>query len=238
MLQYSDSNTSRIILALDVSTDTEAYNILNLIGSSIKWVKVGLQLFLKYGRPFIENLYKKKYNIFLDLKLYDIPNQVSAGIKSLKDLPIKMLSVHISGGSEMLKTALEAQRNTNPNLQLVGVTMLTSINQKILISTGIYDTPMQQVLRLAKIATSVGFNHLVCSPLEVKTLHKFISNDIILITPGIRSSTMNVFDQKRTLNAKETIAVGANFLVIGRPIIFSKNPASAVIDIQNEISKA
>jgi len=178
------------------------------------------------------------FNVFLDLKLHDIPNTVAKAIESLAPLPIGMLTLHTGGGREMMVAAKEAQQATKPDLMLLGVTVLTSLDMIGLREVGVTDTPDVQVARLAHLAVDSGLSGLVCSPLEVKALRANlqIPREVKLITPGIRpSNDPTSDDQKRVMSPAEAAAAGASFIVVGRPILKAKDPAAAARAILAEL---
>lgn len=230
------SNTKcTLILALDVSTKEEALSILKTIGAELKWVKIGLQLFTRYGPEIVNEISGLGYKIFLDLKLHDIPNTVASAVKSLSILPIHLLSIHASGGREMMRKAHEASKSSNPNLKLTGISVLTSMNEGELEEIGIKDQPQDQVQRLAKLAIKENITTLVCSPLELPILRKILGPEIALITPGIRPMGTESGDQKRIMTPSEAAKLGASFIVVGRPILLASSPKIAVEEILKEI---
>ncbi len=175
-----------LILALDVPTREEAAPILRQLRGQLGWVKLGLQMFTAYGPDYVREVAGMGFNVFLDLKLHDIPNTVAKAVESLGPLPIKMLTLHTSGGSEMMRAAAAAQQKTNPNLLLLGVTVLTSTDAAGLNEIGVAAAPADQVARLGKLAIDSGLSGLVCSPLEVELLRRTLPDWTRLITPGIR----------------------------------------------------
>ncbi|MFT3870274.1 MAG: orotidine-5'-phosphate decarboxylase [Nibricoccus sp.] len=227
-----------LILALDVPTREQAAPILRQLRGNLRWVKIGLQMFTAYGPDYVKSIADDGFNIFLDLKLHDIPNTVAKAIESLAPLPIGMLTLHTSGGREMMTAAKEAQQATKPDLLLLGVTVLTSFDALGLREVGVTNTPDAQVARLAHLAVDSGLNGLVCSPLEVAALRRqFILNPgVKLITPGIRpANDPTSDDQKRVLSPAEAAAAGASYIVVGRPILKAKDPAAAARAILAEL---
>ena len=175
-----------LILALDVPTREEAAPILRQLRGQLGWVKLGLQMFTAYGPDYVREVAGMGFNVFLDLKLHDIPNTVAKAVESLGPLPIKMLTLHTSGGGEMMRAAAAAQQKANPNLLLLGVTVLTSTDAAGLNEIGVAASPADQVARLGKLAVDSGLSGLVCSPLEVGLLRRTLPDWTRLITPGIR----------------------------------------------------
>lgn len=229
------NHSCELILALDVSSLDEAKKILHTIGSQLKWVKVGLQLFTSYGPSIVTALSDLGFNIFLDLKFHDIPNQVAGAIKSLKGLPIGLLTLHTSGGEEMLQWANRAREEINHPMQLLGITVLTSMDQNGLKSIGVNASPEEQVLKLGTLGIKSGLQGLVCSPLELAMLRKKLGERPLLVTPGIRPTGADLNEQKRVMTPKEAVLAGASYIVIGRPILNAPNPAETVESILEEI---
>lgn len=225
----------KLILALDVPTREEAFAMLERCGNELRWVKVGLQLFVKYGPGFVNEVAERGYEVFLDLKLHDIPNTVASAIRSLEGLPIGMLTIHSMGGQEMMSRAAEAAAAINPDLTLLGVTVLTSMNRTNLATIGFDDDPEAMVLRLARLASESGLGGLVCSPLELPMVRKELGPDIAIITPGVRPEGASADDQKRTLTPAGARAKGASFIVVGRPILKADDPSQAIRRIMAEL---
>ncbi len=226
---------SPVILPLDFEDKTEALSTLEAIGPELQWVKVGLQMYLKYGGSFVEELAGRGYQIFLDLKLHDIPNTVAGAIRSIASLPVQMLTLHTLGGQEMLKRAVETRNACAPAMKLIGVTMLTSMDAEQMNRIGIPGEVPGQVLRLAQLALRQGLEGIVCSPKELVLLQTNIDKNCIYITPGVRPAGADLQDQKRTATPAEALAKGATFLVIGRPITMAPAPKAALEAIHREI---
>jgi orotidine-5'-phosphate decarboxylase len=207
-----------IILALDVDTLKEAKGFVDKLYPKIKIFKVGNRLFTTYGPQIIEMLHKKGAEVFLDLKYFDIPNTVSGAVEAAVRLKVKMLTLHISGGPEMLEAAVAAARRQARASKiarplLIGVTVLTS--QK---------TKPEEVLVLAKQGIACGLDGVVCSVHEAVILRRKIKKDFIVVTPGIRPDNLNKDDQERIATLSQAIKSGSNFLVIGRPILKAPDP--------------
>jgi orotidine-5'-phosphate decarboxylase len=228
-----------LILALDVPTREEAAPILQQLRGQLRWVKIGLQLFTAYGPAYVREVAAMGFNVFLDLKLHDIPNTVAKAVESLGPLPIQMLTIHTCGGAEMMRAAVAAQKKTNPQLLILGVTVLTSTDDAGLRETGVNATSAEQVLRLAQLAAASGVRGLVCSPLEVELLRKELPAEMQLITPGIRSaSEAGNDDQKRIMTPALAARAGSSFIVVGRPILKAADPAAAARAILAELASA
>lgn len=226
------------MLALDLPDAESAFEMLGKLRGSLEWVKIGLQMYIKYGADFVRKVSDMGFKIFLDLKLHDIPNTVASAVGSLEGLPISMLTIHTCGGREMMQRALEKAAQTNPDLRLLGVTVLTSFNEEGLAETGVALAPAQQVELLAKLAVSSGMKGLVCSPLEIGSLRKILPEDVVLVTPGIRPAGSNADEQKRVMTPALAATAGSNFIVVGRPILKADNPAEAAKAIIAELAEA
>jgi orotidine-5'-phosphate decarboxylase len=217
-----------LILALDVPTREAATPLLRQLRGSVRWVKIGLQMFTAYGPDYVRAVHDEGFNIFLDLKLHDIPNTVAKAVESLAPLPIGMLTLHTAGGREMMAAARSAQQQTKPELLLLGVTVLTSMDGAGLAEIGVNTAPADQVARLGSLAASAGLRGLVCSPMEVALLRVKLPPEIQLVTPGIRpAGEGGGDDQKRIMTPADAARAGSNYIVVGRPILQAKDPADA-----------
>ncbi len=217
----------KLILALDLPDRASALDMLSRLRGGLQWVKIGLQMYLKYGAPFVEEVARMGFKIFLDLKLFDIPNTVASAVKSVSDLPISMLTIHTSAGEEAMRAALDAAGSANKDLMLLGVTVLTSFDESGLAKTGVALPPPMQVQLLAKLACESGMKGLVCSPLEIQMLRKIIPPETVLVTPGIRPAGSSKDEQKRVMTPSMAADAGADFIVVGRPILKAQDPAKA-----------
>ena len=223
------------MLALDLPDKTAALDMLAKLRGNLEWVKIGLQMYLAYGRDFVKEVADMGFKVFLDLKLYDIHKTVASAVKSLKGLPVSMLTIHTSGGREMMAAAVAAARETNPDLLLLGVTVLTSFDADGLAETGVAKVPSEQVELLAKLAVDSGMKGLVCSPLEIEMLRKILPPDIKLVTPGIRPAGSSTDEQKRVMTPELAAQAGSSFIVVGRPILKAQNPAEAARSIIDQL---
>jgi len=228
-----------LILALDVPTREAAAPILRQLRGQLRWVKIGLQLFTAYGPNYVREVAGMGFNVFLDLKLHDIPNTVAKTVESLAPLPIRMLTLHTAGAGEMLRAARPAQEKHNPNLLLLGVTVLTSMDDAGLNEIGVAAASADQVARLGRLAADSGLRGLVCSPLEVSLLRRQLPADMQLITPGIRpASEAATDDQKRVMTPADAAKAGSTYIVVGRPILQASDPAAAARAILADLSSS
>ena len=205
-----------IILAVDTSDFETALAWINNTKDSVSVYKLGLEFYLNFGSAGVSRVISETgAEIFLDLKLHDIPHTVAGAAKAISHLSPKFLTVHASGGREMVKAAAEAL----PNVAITAVTILTSLSEEDLFEIGYASPALESAVALAKMAVSSGAKALVCSPLETSAIRSAVGSDPIIITPGVRPlSEVGSDDQKRTMTPSDAIAQGANYVVIGRPI--------------------
>lgn len=217
----------QIIVALDHANFDECKSFVNSIGSNLRFVKIGSILYSACGPKVLEFFAQKNIRIFLDLKYHDIPNTVSHSIEAvLQHAPIDLLTIHASGGSEMISQAKQTVEESKTKTQLIAVTVLTSLDQKNLSEIGFASEPSTMVLKLANLAITSGADGVVCSPNEIGLIRKNISKKITVVVPGIRPAGEKTNDdQKRTATPEHAFEQGASYVVIGRPITQGKNPA-------------
>jgi orotidine-5'-phosphate decarboxylase len=227
--------TERIIVALDFDRYYDAKQIVDQLEEAV-FFKVGLQAFLKFGEEIVTYLKNRKKKLFLDLKFKDIPNTVYGAVQSSLKYSPDFLTIHLSGGAEMIKKAVEAAK-AEPSLILLGITVLTSLTDKDLEEIGVHLSTEEAVLKLCQLGIKNGMNSFVCSPMEIEPIRKKFGNDVVLVTPGIRPQWATKGDQKRVFTPKMAVEAGSNFLVIGRPITRAKNPGEAFKRILTEIGK-
>ena len=224
-----------LILVLDAKSTSDVTPTLRQLQGTLKWVKVGLEMFTANGPDCVREIADLGFNIFLDLKLHDIPNTVAKAVESVSKLPIQMLTIHTSGGREMMQWAGKAQAQSAPDLMLLGVTVLTSTSAAGLNETGVPDSPADQVVRLGKLAIESGLRGLVCSPLEIDPLRRILHANINLVTPGIRPANAQADDQNRIMTPAQAARAGANYLVVGRPIMKAADPVAAARSMLAEL---
>jgi orotidine-5'-phosphate decarboxylase len=225
----------RLIVALDVSTAAEAQKLVQRLGDAAGIYKVGLQLFTAEGPGLVKDLASSGRRIFLDLKLHDIPNTVAHAVKSAAELGVYMLTVHASGGAAMLRAATEAAAG---RLNILGVTVLTSLNDEDMQEIGISGRVSDQVLRMASLARSAGCQGIVTSPREALMVRKAMGEGFAIVTPGVRPAGAETHDQQRTATPAQAIGNGASHIVVGRPITHAADPAQAAEAIISEMEQA
>lgn len=224
-----------LILVLDAQSPREVAPILKRLSGTVRWAKVGLEMFTACGPDAVREIADLGFNVFLDLKLHDIPNTVAKAVESASKLPIRMLTLHTGGGPEMMKWAAKAQRDHAPDLLLLGVTVLTSMSAAELNAVGVTASPADQVVHLGQLAIDSGVRGLVCSPLEIAPLRAALPADVALVTPGIRPRDAKADDQTRVMTPAEAARAGSSFIVVGRPIFKAPDPVAAAESILAEL---
>ena len=227
-----------LIVALDVSSAAEAQKIVAAVGDSASTYKVGMQLFTAEGPRVVRDLVSSGRRVFLDLKYHDIPTTVAAAMREAAELGAGMVTVHASGGGKMLRAAVDAARNVNPSLMVLGVTVLTSLDDQDLDKIGVRARVVDQVLRLGALALSSGCQGVVASALEASELRSALGEDFLIVTPGVRPAGKDHGDQSRVVTPAEAIAAGASYIVVGRPITAAANPGSEARSILEQMSLA
>jgi orotidine-5'-phosphate decarboxylase len=227
----------RLIVALDVPDASSAIDLVNQLESTCKWFKVGLELFIGAGPAVVEQIVARGHSVFLDLKLHDIPNTVAGAVRSAAGLGVRMLTLHASGGTAMLAAAREALEGVHDAPELLAVTVLTSMDSAQLNRVGLERSPAEQVALLARVGRDAGICGFVCSPQEVASLRALTGPEGVLVIPGIRPAGAAIGDQKRVASPAGALRLGANFLVVGRPITQAPNPAEAAKAILVEMAE-
>ena len=230
------SAREQLIVALDVPTQADAASLVTRLGESVHTYKVGLELYTSEGPRVVRHLVASGKKVFLDLKCHDIPNTVAAAVRQAARLDVSMLTVHAAGGPKMLAAASRAARENSQELKVLAVTVLTSLNDEDLESTGIPGGVKEQVLRLASVALVAGCHGVVSSAQEVRLLRTSLGREFLAVTPGVRPQGTAPGDQARVVTPAEAIAAGATHIVVGRPIIASADPVREVEKIQREIA--
>lgn len=231
----SSGMRERLIVALDVPNASAAQALVQRIGIAAGIYKVGLQLFTAEGPGFVRDLVRSGRNVFLDLKLHDIPNTVSHAVKNAVDLGVHMLTVHATGGTAMLRAATEA---AGGKLNILAVTVLTSLTDEDMDETGISGRVTDQALRMAALAQNAGCQGIVSSPREALLIRKSLGEGFAIVTPGIRPAGSDSNDQQRIATPASAIENGASHIVVGRPITHATDPAQAARAIISEMEKA
>ncbi|HZD95354.1 MAG TPA: orotidine-5'-phosphate decarboxylase [Candidatus Sulfotelmatobacter sp.] len=225
----------RLIVALDVSTAAAAQKLVRQIGDAAGVYKVGLQLFTAEGPALVRDLVASGRRVFLDLKLHDIPNTVSHAVQVARELGAHMLTVHAGGGTAMLRAATEA---ADGRLNILAVTVLTSLTDEDMQETGISGRVVDQALRMAALAQNAGCQGIVSSPREALSIRKSLGEGFIIVTPGIRPAGTESNDQQRIATPSQAIANGASHIVVGRPITHADEPARSAQVIIAEMEQA
>ncbi len=230
-------NEARVIVALDFPDRTKAEALVDRLDPSLCRLKVGKEMFTRYGPPLVEELRKRGFEIFLDLKFHDIPNTVAAACDAAADLEVWMMNLHASGGRRMMENARERLEKRSQRPLLVAVTILTSLTADEIAEVGYRGGPAENVLRLAKLTKASGLDGVVCSPLEAVELRREIGPEFLLVTPGVRPKASTQDDQRRVMTPGEAIKSGSSYLVVGRPITASDDPIDALKMINAEIAE-
>ncbi|RJX27237.1 MAG: orotidine-5'-phosphate decarboxylase [Dethiobacter sp.] len=232
----------KIIVALDVEKEEEAYALVRHLSPLVKFYKVGMRLYVACGPGIITGLKNLGAKIFLDLKFHDIPHTVASTAEVVTRYGVDMFNIHLSGGSDMIRAAVEAAAEAAakqgiPKPLVVGVTVLTSFNEKVLREeTGVEKSLEQHVLNLSLLGMENGLNGVVASPREAEMIRKKCGEEFLIVTPGVRPLWSSLDDQLRVLTPRQALEAGASFLVIGRPIIEHASPQEAVEKILAEMT--
>ena len=226
----------RIIVALDLPTREEALKLVEKLDPKLCRLKVANTMFTRYGPAFVQEIMSSGYSVFLDLKYHDIPHQVAGACRSAAELGVWMVNLHVSGGVRMMQAAVEALSDFPKSQRplLIGVTILTSMEESDLKPLGIGQNISALVADLAKTADQSGLDGIVCSAQEVSALRQNLRDDFLFVTPGIRLTSDNADDQKRVMTPADALAAGASYLVVGRPITQAKEPGMALASMLSE----
>ena len=243
MKDAKENEANPLIVALDVSDTEQALRLVDRLADHVGLFKVGLQLFSAVGPSIVREIQKRRGRIFLDLKLHDIPNTVGNAAVECGRMGVEMITLHTLGGKPMMKAAREridefSEREGWMPPKLLGVTILTSLTEEDLHSIGIYSTPQESVVKLARLASESMLDGVVASPHELRTLYKSGLNHLVFVIPGVRPSDSEKDDQARATTPFEAILEGATYLVVGRPIVRAADPVEATQKISKEIRNA
>lgn len=229
----------KVIVALDYDNQNEALAFVDNIDPAQCRLKVGKEMFTFFGPEFVHQLHQKGFSVFLDLKFHDIPNTCSKAVRAAAEMGVWMVNVHASGGERMMTASreiLEPYGKDRP--LLIGVTVLTSMEQSDLAGIGLDIAPQQQVKRLAKLTQQSGLDGVVCSAHESTMLKSELGQEFKLVTPGIRPIGSDVGDQRRIMTPPQAMSAGSDYLVIGRPITQASNPNQVLLDINASLTCA
>ncbi|WP_371361390.1 Orotidine 5'-phosphate decarboxylase [Sporomusa rhizae] len=238
-----EQNNKRLIVALDVDTMDEVRQLVETLGDAVSHYKVGMQLFYSVGMECLTYLRERRKDVFLDLKMHDIPNTVAQGAASLTRLGVAMINVQASGGLAMMRAAAEKVTETAsalniPRPKLIAVTVLTSMdNTEWTLLRNVASIP-DQVVHLAKLAKEAGLDGVVASPQEAELIRKACGDDFAIVTPGVRPLGAALNDQSRVATPADALKAGAHYLVVGRPITKAQDPRAAALAILDEMRKA
>ena len=225
-----------IIVALDVSDWRAAQDLVDQLSSMVGFFKIGMELFTAEGPRVIQTVKETGGRVFLDLKYHDIPNTVKGAVAAAAGLGVDMLTVHASGGRAMLEPAVQSVASFPDPPILLGVTVLTSIDEETLISQlRVSSRVEEQVVHLGRMAIGSGLQGVVASPLEISSLRHALGKEAVIVTPGIRPAWYRQGDQKRVTTPQEAVSLGADYLVIGRPITAASNPREAASRILQDL---
>jgi orotidine-5'-phosphate decarboxylase len=228
-----------LIVALDLPSADAAMDLVDQLQGNCRWFKVGMELYYAAGNSIVERLRDRGFQVFLDLKLHDIPNTIAGAVRSVTGAGASLLSIHAGGGADMMQAAAEAASAPDAP-RLLAVTVLTSMDQAQLAAVGVPDPPATQVLRLARLAAAAGIHGLVCSAEEVGAVRQAMGPDTLLVVPGIRpaAASATTDDQRRIATPAEAMARGASMLVVGRPITQAVDPGRAAAEILQQMNLA
>ena len=229
------SSNSRVIVALDFDNQQSALVLADQLDPAQCRLKVGKELFTAAGPALVKTLVERDFDIFLDLKFHDIPNTVAKAIKAAADLGVWMANVHASGGSRMMQAAKQALIEQGSDMQLIAVTVLTSMDDADLLETGVQRSPSEQVMHMAQLTQNCGLDGVVCSAQEASALKSSLGANFKLITPGIRLPDSAADDQRRIVSPADAVALGSDYLVIGRPITQSAQPLDTLQQINSSL---
>jgi orotidine-5'-phosphate decarboxylase len=223
--------TSPIIVAVDYPQLEPAQDLLEQLDPALCRVKIGKEMFTRFGPSAVEMCMKKGFEVFLDLKFHDIPNTVAGACRSAAELGVWMMNVHASGGRRMMEAARESLEQANSDTLLIAVTILTSLSEEEIHEIGYSGSPEENVSRLAALAKSSGMHGVVCSPKEAVRLRAENGNDFLLVTPGVRPAGSDSGDQRRVMTPSDAMQAGSSYLVVGRPITAANEPNEALTSI-------
>ena len=228
------SEHTPVIVALDFANEMDTLNFVRRLDPSLCQLKIGKELFTATGRSLVEKLVNQGFKLFLDLKYHDIPNTVAQACKVAAQMGVWIVDMHVSGGRRMMEAAVNAVANETHRPNLIGVTVLTSMEESDLREIGLTQSPQELVLQWAKLAQSSGLDGVVCSAQEASILRQNFGQNFLLVTPGIRLDTANnQDDQRRIMTPKQALEAGSSYLVMGRPIVQAADPVAVLREINH-----
>jgi len=229
------SSSAPVIVALDFDNQRAALDLAEQLDPTQCRLKVGKELFTAAGPTLVKALVERNFDVFLDLKFHDIPNTAAKAVSAAADLGVWMANVHASGGSRMMQAAKEALVEQGSDMQLIAVTVLTSMDDADLLETGVQRSPIEQVMHMAQLTQNCGLDGAVCSAQEASALKSSLGTNFKLVTPGIRLPDSAADDQRRIVSPADAIAQGSDYLVIGRPITQSAQPLDTLQQINRSL---
>jgi orotidine-5'-phosphate decarboxylase len=218
---------NRIFVALDTPSIDKAVAIAEPVRPHVGGLKVGLEFISANGPEGVRRIVALGLPVFADVKFHDIPNTVAGAVREIAKLGVAILNVHAPGGEAMMRAALDAAGTVSPRPKVIGVTVLTSLDERDLAAVGVNAAPLDQVVRLAKLAKASGLDGVVCSPREIAAVRAACGGDFLIVTPGVRPAGGDLADQRRVMTPADAVKAGADILVIGRPITGAADPAQA-----------
>lgn len=230
------ATTSKVVVALDYENRRDALSFVEKVTPEVCRLKVGKEMFTRFGPEFVSYLTHKGFDVFLDLKFHDIPNTVAKAVKAAADLGVWMVNVHASGGLKMMTTTKEILEPFGDDAPLlIAVTVLTSMDETDLRGININTSAHEQVMSLARLTKEAGLDGVVCSAQEAKVLKAELGQEFKLVTPGIRPAGFDANDQKRVVTPRQAVLDGSDYLVIGRPITRAEDPIAVLNQINESL---
>jgi orotidine-5'-phosphate decarboxylase len=227
-----------VFVALDTPDLSLAIELAGLVRSHVGGLKIGLEFITALGPDGVRAIVGLGLPVFADVKFHDIPNTVAGAARAIASLGVSLFNVHVSGGEAMLRATMDAAASANPRPRVLGVTVLTSMNDADLAAVGQNGPAASQVIRLARLAKATGLDGVVCSPLEIAAIREACGPEFLIVTPGVRPAGSDLADQRRVMTPGEAVRAGADILVVGRPITDARDPAAAAKAIADEIGNA
>jgi orotidine-5'-phosphate decarboxylase len=231
-----EASQNPIFVALDTPSTEQALAIAKAVRRHVGGVKVGLEFISAQGPQGIRAIVATGLPVFVDVKFHDIPNTVAGAVRSIAPLGAAFINVHTTGGAAMMAAAAAAAAEFNPRPKVLGVTVLTSLDARDLESISVTCGPLEQVVRLARLAQSSGLDGVICSPQEIAAVRDACGPDFLIVTPGVRPAGSSLDDQRRVTTPAKALAAGADYLVIGRPITAAADPGEAAREIAADLA--